>query len=251
MTHIEFVIYVIVGLGAFAVGYLVRRYIAESKIKNAESEAKRIIEDAEKQGETTKKEILLEAKEEVHKHRTELEREIRDRRGEIQRIERRLLQREETLDRKVETLEQREEVMSRKQKEIQKAYDDVQELYKKQLEELERLSGLSSEEAKQLLLNDTEKQVRHEAAIMIKDIENKAKEEASNWRLNHGERRPRYSGGAPGGTGVSRAGGISQNSSRAMGRDFNLPALANLHQLRLSISRPPVQRMPLAGFRRF
>lgn len=120
---------------------------------------------------------MLEAKEEIHKLRSELDREIRDRRNEVQRIERRLLQREETLDKKVETLEQREENISKKQKEIQKVHEDVQELYKKQVEELERLSGLSSDEARQLLLNDIEKQIRHEAAMMIKDIELKAKEE--------------------------------------------------------------------------
>lgn len=121
---------------------------------------------------------MLEAKEEVHKLRSELDRETRDRRSEVQRMERRLLQREEVLDKKVESLEQRDEAIVKKQKEIQKSHEEVQELYKKQVEELERLSGLSSEEAKQLLLNDIEKEIRHEAAIMIKDIESKAKEEA-------------------------------------------------------------------------
>lgn len=174
---IRAVIYVIIALGAFFIGYFVRRYIAESKIKNAEEAAKKIVEDAQKQAETKKKEVVLEAKEEIHKLRSELDREIRDRRNEVQRIERRLLQREETLDKKVETLEQREENISKKQKEIQKVHEDVQELYKKQVEELERLSGLSSDEARQLLLNDIEKQIRHEAAMMIKDIELKAKEE--------------------------------------------------------------------------
>ena len=168
----------VIGFGTFAVGYFVRRYIAESKIKTAEEEAKRILIDADKQAETVKKEIVLEAKEEVHKQRSELDREIRDRRSEVQRIERRLMQREELLDKKVETLEQREETVTKKQNNIQKSLDEVQELYKKQVQELERLSGLSSEEAKQILLNDVEKQTRHEAAIMIKDIESKAKEEA-------------------------------------------------------------------------
>jgi len=121
---------------------------------------------------------VLEAKEEVHKLRAELDREIRDRRNEIQRIERRLLQREELLDKKVENLEQRDEAISKKQRDIQKSHEEVQELYKRQVEELERLSGLSSEDAKQLLLNDIEKQIRHDAAMMIKEIETKAKEEA-------------------------------------------------------------------------
>ncbi len=89
-----------------------------------------------------------------------------------------MLQREESLDKKVENLEQRDEALAKKQKEIQKSLEEVQQLYKKQVEELERLSGLSSEDAKQLLLNNIEKQIRHEAAMMIKDIETKAKEEA-------------------------------------------------------------------------
>ena len=89
-----------------------------------------------------------------------------------------MLQREESLDKKVENLEQRDEAIAKKQKEIQKSLEEVQQLYKKQVEELERLSGLSSEDAKQLLLNNIEKQIRHEAAMMIKDIEVKAKEEA-------------------------------------------------------------------------
>ena len=89
-----------------------------------------------------------------------------------------MLQREESLDKKVENLEQRDEAIAKKQKEIQKSLEEVQQLYKKQVEELERLSGLSSEDAKQLLLNNIEKQIRHEAAMMIKDIETKAKEEA-------------------------------------------------------------------------
>lgn len=174
---IEIIYYIPVAITTFIVGYLVRRYIAETKIKNAESEAKRILENAEKEAETNKKELVLEAKEEVHKLRSELDKEIRDRRNEVQRIERRLIQREELLDKKIDSLEQREDNINKKQKEVQKSHEDVKELYKKQLEELERLSGLTSEEAKQLLLSDIEKEIKHEAAIMIKDIESKAKEE--------------------------------------------------------------------------
>jgi len=121
---------------------------------------------------------LLEAKEEIHRLRSELDKETKDRRNEIQRIERRLLQREELFDKKVEAIEQREEMVNKKQKEVQKLHDEVKELYNKQLKELEHISNLSSEEARQLLLTDIEKQIRHEAAMMIKDIEAKAKEEA-------------------------------------------------------------------------
>ncbi|MDD4833492.1 MAG: ribonuclease Y [Lutispora sp.] len=170
--------YVAVGFVSLVLGYFIRRYIAESKFKNAEEAAKKIVDDAQKDAETRKKEVLLEAKEEIHKLRSELDRETKDRRNEIQRIERRLLQREELFDKKIDAVEQREEVLSKKQKEAQKVYDEVQELYNKQLKELEHISNLSSEEARQLLLNDIEKQIRHEAAMMIKDIESKAKEEA-------------------------------------------------------------------------
>lgn len=170
-------IYIIIAIITFILGYFVRRYIAEGKIKNAESVAGRIIEDAEKEAETAKKEAVLEAKEEIHKQRSELDKEIRDRRNEVQRMERRILQREELLDKKTDAIEQREESINKKQRDVQKLHEDVQELYKKEVAELERLSGLSSEEAKQLLLNDIEKEIKHEAAMMIKDIETKAKEE--------------------------------------------------------------------------
>lgn len=175
---LDIAIYVIIGLVAFSIGYLVRRYIAEGKISSAEEAARKLTADAEKEAESKKREAVLEAKEEVHKLRTELERETRERRSELQRIERRLLLREETLDKKVETLEQKEQGLNRKQEDVQRLQDEVSELYKKQVMELERLSGLTSDEAKELLLNDIKKEIKHEAAMMIKDIETKAKEEA-------------------------------------------------------------------------
>ncbi len=174
----DIIIYTLVGLAAFFIGYMVRKYIAEKKISSAEEEAKKIVSEAEKDAESTKRESILEAKEEVHKLRTELEKETRERRNELQKIERRLLTREETLDKKGETLERREDGLNRKQADIQKMEDEVSEVYKKQIQELERLSGLTSDEAKELLLNDVKKEIKHEAAMMIKDVESKAKEEA-------------------------------------------------------------------------
>jgi len=155
-----------------------RKYIAESKIKSAEEEAKRIIEEAHKNAEAKKRESLLEAKEEIHRLRSEFEREYKERRNEIQRIERRLLQREEALDKKVELLEQKEELLNKKQKEVEKFKEEIEELYKQQLSELERIAGLTSEEAKSLLLSNIEREIKYEAAMMIKEIETKAKEEA-------------------------------------------------------------------------
>lgn len=168
----------IVGAVTFTIGYMLRKYIAEGKISNAEQVAKRLVSEAEKEAESKKRESVLEAKEEVHKLRAELERETRERRNELQRVERRLLVREETLDKKVETLDQKEQGLTKKQDDVQKLQDEISELYKKQVSELERLSGLTSDEAKELLLNDIKKEIKHEAAMMIKDIETKAKEEA-------------------------------------------------------------------------
>ncbi|MCX7779352.1 MAG: ribonuclease Y [Negativicutes bacterium] len=169
---------VIVGLMGAGIGYWIRRNIAEAKIASAEVAAKKIIEEAEKAGEAKKKEALVEAKEEIHKLRVELDREIKERRNELQRLERRLVQKEENLDRKIDSLEKKEEILSRKEAELDKSQDKINELYTKQLAELERLSGLTSEEARSLLLASVEEEIKHEAAMLIKEIEQQAKEEA-------------------------------------------------------------------------
>lgn len=168
----------IVGLLGAGVGYWIRRNIAEAKISSAETAAKKILEEAEKAGESKKKEALVEAKEEIHKLRNELDREIKERRSELQRLERRLVQKEENLDRKIDSLEKKEEILSRKEADLDKSQEKINELYTKQLAELERLSGLTSEEARTLLLASVEEEIKHEAAMMIKEIEQQAKEEA-------------------------------------------------------------------------
>jgi ribonuclease Y len=162
---------------AFGLGYFLRKYLAEAKITSAEAEAKKIIEEADKGAEAKKREAVLEAKEEVLKLRNEVERENRDRRSELQRLERRLVQKEETLDRKVDSIEKKEEGLNKKETEIDAVKTQLSEVYKKQLYELERISGMTSEDAKQILLADIEKEIQHEAAVLIKEIENKAKEE--------------------------------------------------------------------------
>ncbi|AOT72933.1 ribonuclease Y [Geosporobacter ferrireducens] len=179
MNYVEIIIFVVVGAAVgFGIGYLFRKNIAEGRINNAEQKAKEIINEAEKEAETTKKEILLEAKEEVHRLRSEFERDSRERRNEIQRLERRMVQKEETLDRKSENLEKKDESLNKKIKEVGEKEEQIEQLYQKELEELERISGLTQEEAKELLLNDIQKEVKHEAAIMIKEIEQKTKEES-------------------------------------------------------------------------
>ncbi|MGB4232097.1 MAG: ribonuclease Y [bacterium] len=172
-------------LVAFIVGYWARKYIAEAKIASAEEAAKRILEQAEKEGEAKKREITLEAKEEVHKLRADQEREYRERRNELQRMERRVVQKEEALDRKMELLEKKENELVSREADVQRIKEELEELYRKQLAELERLSGLSSEEAKNILLTNIEKEIRHEAAMMIKEIESQAKEEAEKRAKKH------------------------------------------------------------------
>ena len=121
---------------------------------------------------------MLEAKEEIHKSRSELDREVKERRNELQRLERRLVQKEENLDRKIDSLEKKEENLSRKEADLDKSQDKINDLYAKQLAELERLSGLTSEEARNLLLSNVEEEIKHETAMLIKDLEQQAKEEA-------------------------------------------------------------------------
>ncbi|MEY7999642.1 ribonuclease Y [Clostridium sp. Mt-5] len=144
----------------------------------AQEESNRLKEEAMREAESRKKEAILEAKEEIHKLRNDVERESRDRRNEVQRLERRLIQREELLDKKSDAFEKKEISLDKKQQEIDKLQTKVDELYQKQREELERLSGLSSEEAKSILLEEVRKEIKHESAMMIKEVETRAKEEA-------------------------------------------------------------------------
>ena len=145
---------------------------------SAEAAAKKLIEDAERIGEAKKKEALVEAKEDIHRLRSEVERESKERRNDLQRLERRLLQKEENLDRKIDSLEKKEDILNRKEGEIEKSQEKINELYAKQLSELERVSNMTSEDAKRLLLTNVEEEIRHETAMLIKDIEQQAKEEA-------------------------------------------------------------------------
>ncbi len=159
------------------VGYLIRKNNAEKTIGSAETMAKNLILDAENRSETMKKEIVIEAKEEAHRIRTEAEKDVRERRAEIQKSERRLFQKEETVDRKLETLEQKEENITKKQQSLADKEKEIDTFIERQIQELERISDCTAEEAKQLLLSSIEKEVRHEASIMIREIESKAKEE--------------------------------------------------------------------------
>lgn len=159
-------------------GIAYRKKIAESRVGLAEERANKIVEDAVKDAEAKKKEILLEAKEESIKTKNELEREVRDRRNELQKNERRLFQKEETLDKKVEALEKKEEQMTKKLESLDRQKEEAKALREKQLKELERISGLTTEEAKNHILAMVENDVKHEATLLIKETESKAKMEA-------------------------------------------------------------------------
>jgi ribonuclease Y len=174
--------YILVGGVALIIGLLlgivIRKNVAESKIKSAEAEARRIIEDGIKDSETKKKEAIIEAKDEIHKMRNEAERENKERRNELKKLETRLLKKEETLDKKSEITEQREENLNKRTKQIEIKEKQIHEIEERQRVELEKISGLSTEEAKNMLLDGIKKDVEHEAAIMVKEIEREAKENA-------------------------------------------------------------------------
>jgi ribonuclease Y len=169
---------VVVALLAGGIGYFIRRSLAEAKISSAEVAAQQIIDNANKEAETLKKETVVEAKDEVHRLRAEAEKDIRERRNEVQRLERRILQKEETLDKKIESLEQKEENLSKKERQIEQMQATVEGLKNQQLLELERVSNLTTEEAKQIILTSVENEMRHETTMLIKEIEASAREEA-------------------------------------------------------------------------
>ena len=159
-----------------AVAYRKKTY--ESKIGSAEEKSREIIDEALKTAETKKREALLEAKEESLRTKNELEKETKERRAELQRYERRVLNKEENLDKKSETLERRETSLTAREENVSRKLAAADELLDKRQQELERISGLTSEQAKEYLLKSVEEDVKHDTARMIKEMENRAKEEA-------------------------------------------------------------------------
>jgi ribonuclease Y len=160
------------------IGYMARKKIAEGKINQAEIVAKQIVEKAEKDSETVKKEKLIEAKEEVHKMRNEFDRDYKERRSELQKFEKRLIQKEEHLDKKIAQQEDKETKLSEKLKTITEKENQIEEIKTQQLEKLEGISNLTTEEAKSQILANAEREVRHDLALKIKELEHEAKDEA-------------------------------------------------------------------------
>ncbi|HHZ03464.1 MAG TPA: ribonuclease Y [Tissierellia bacterium] len=175
---LEIVVGIICAMIGIIIGYYIRKNISESKIGSAEIEAKRIIEEATKEAETRKKEILIEARDEAHRLRNEYERENKERRNEIQRAEKRLIKKEEMLDSKSLAVEKKEELLQRKLKEIEAKEIKLEAIHEKQIQELERISGLTTEEAKNMLIDTIRKEAEQEAAIAVKEIERESRETA-------------------------------------------------------------------------
>ena len=169
---------IVVGAAAFFAGIAYRKKIGEKLIISAEVEAKRIVSDAEKAAESKKKESLIEAKEEAIRIKNETEKELKERRNDIQRMEKRVLQKEEHLDNKIEALDKKEEKLNAKIKQNEELQQQYEETRQKQLEELQRISGVSAEEAKAELLARVEVEARHEMAQKLSDIEKEYKETA-------------------------------------------------------------------------
>lgn len=148
------------------------------KLGNAEDKARQIIDEAVKSAETKKREALLEAKEEALKNKNEIERESKERRAEIQRYEKRVLSKEEALDKKADTLEKKESKLNAKDAELDRLKEELETIKNSHLRELEKISGLTTEQAKEYLLKSVEEDVKHETAVLVKEMERKAKEEA-------------------------------------------------------------------------
>lgn len=174
----EVIVSIICAIIGIIIGIIIRKNISESKIGSAEEEAKKIIDNAAKEAETKKKEVLVEAKDEAYKIRNEYEKENKERRSELQRSEKRLIKKEEMLDSKSIMVEKKEETLQKKLREIENKQNKLEAIHGKQLEELERIAGLSTEEAKNMLIDNIKREAEQEASIAVKEIERDTKETA-------------------------------------------------------------------------
>lgn len=159
-------------------GYFIRKYIAEVRIQSAEEEARKILENVQREAESKRREILVEAREKAQKIKEEAEREYRERRNELQRLENRLMKKEETLDMRAQILEEKAESLQQREVKINSKEEELDHALKKQLQALEKLSGLTTEEARKVLLNRVEQEIEYELAKIIKEKEAEAREEA-------------------------------------------------------------------------
>ena len=174
----------IAALAGYMLGYNRRKKEAEEKIGSAEEHAKKLVDDAARKAGEIKKEMELEAKEEILRLKTKLDDEIRSRRAEMQRNERRVIQREETLDKKMDNLEKREDAINRKAEQTQELHDEAEQLRDKQIKELERIAGMTQDEAEQMIVSRVQREAYHDAAAMVREIEAKAKDEGEKKARN-------------------------------------------------------------------
>ena len=176
------IIAVVAALVAFVAAWFIstgyQKKVTEGKIGSAEERARKIIDEALKTAEETKREKLLEVKEEALKTRNDLEKEVKDRRNEVQRTERRIQQKEENVEKRSEAIERKEQSLNAREEALSKKSEEVAKLNEQRIQELEKISGLTSEQAKEYLLKIVEDDVKHESAVMIKNMEAEAKEEA-------------------------------------------------------------------------
>ena len=177
----------LIAVGTLVIGILLGIWIrkraakrAEEKISNADEEALRIVNEAIKSAENKKREVMLEAKEDILRSRNEYEKEVKERRAEQQKQERRLQQKEENLDRKTDALEKREEALNQKHAALDKENEEIKIIKRSQTEMLERISGFTAEDAKKYLIEQVESEVTHETALKIKELEQRAKDEADS-----------------------------------------------------------------------
>ena len=178
----EIIIPIITGIVCLAVGvvigFLYRKSVAEKAIGDAETEATRIINEAIKAGETKKRESVLEAKDEIHRQRVEADRELKERRNETQQLERRLIQREEALDKKSDTLDRKNEELSRHLESVQKKENELQRIKDEQVEKLEQIASMTRDEAREMLVNSIEAEAQHDAAVKVREINQRLKDES-------------------------------------------------------------------------
>ena len=172
------VISVVVGVCAFFAGVQYRKKVGEDKIGSAETEAQRIVEEAQRTAEATKKEAVIAGKDEAHRLLTNAEHEIADRRKEMQRQERRIQQKEESVEKKLDSLEKKEETVSQKLKTADQRLEEAEKIKQSEFEMLEKISGLTSEQAKAYILNNLDNELSHEKAVKIMEFQQKTKEEA-------------------------------------------------------------------------
>lgn len=166
------------GVIGFLLGGAHRKKVAEAAIGSATEEAARIVNQAVQTAENKRKETILEAKDEAHRLITEAEKETKERRAEVQRQERRLIQKEESLDKKVEAMEKKEETLTQKLKEADDKLSEVEQMKRSQFDMLEKISGLTKEQAKSLLLQNLDEELTHDKAVRIMDFEQRTKDEA-------------------------------------------------------------------------